>query len=67
MAERRLWSDWRGGPVHLAQDPPNERLAWCGARAQFRHLHRDGSVHDVTCPRCVTAIRQQQPRAFGSR
>jgi len=63
----RVWGALRGGPVHL----DNERfpgLAWCGAKKQFRHgPTREGGVHDVTCRKCVTAIRQDQPRAWRSR
>jgi len=53
------------GPVHLAQDEPHDQLSWCGIRAQFRHVHRDGEIEDVTCPKCLRQIAQGRRLARG--
>lgn len=54
------------GPVHLAQDAPHGQLSWCGMRAQFRHVHREGTVEEVTCTKCQRAIARGQTQAWGS-
>lgn len=62
----RVFGPWGGktGPVHAEQPAPHADLGWCGVRAQFRHRHADGTAADVTCPKCLVALRQGRPRAW---
>lgn len=61
----RVFVGMKGGPVHLAQD--GGRLSWCGAKKQFRHIERDGTADDVTCPKCLRQIRQDRPLSWKGR
>lgn len=54
------------GPTHLMQ-AGFYGLSWCGAKAQYRHWLRPGTVDEVTCPRCLRQMRRDQPLAWRSR
>jgi hypothetical protein len=60
----------RGGHVHAAQDDGRgayPRYGWCGIRAQFRHAVNTAGVRsEVTCTKCLAALKADQPRAWRS-
>ena len=55
------------GPWHWRNQTYGGDLAWCGIREQFRHRPRKGTVEDVTCPKCLLAIKQDRPRPWSKR
>lgn len=54
-------------PVHAVNEGPGWTQAWCGVQPQFRHRTRPGDASEVTCPRCLSALRRGRPYARGSR
>lgn len=69
MSETRVFSakrpDGSHGRVHL-ENPRLRYQAWCGVKTQFRHWTRPGERDEVTCPRCLAAMRADRPRAWKS-
>lgn len=55
-----VWGD-REGPVHWLGT--HRYQAWCGSRPQFRHKVTEGNEGDVTCPKCIRALRRGRPYA----
>lgn len=49
---------------HVMQAPRSPDLTWCGARQQFRHTERVGAYSEVTCPKCLSAVAKNAPKAW---
>jgi hypothetical protein len=63
---RRARTSRPAGPVHAFYGP-HRYQAWCGAKPQFQHDWWSRGVEDVTCGKCLTALRRGRPYARGSR
>ena len=53
------------GPWHLARN--DHGYAWCGAKQQFRHTSRPGTIADVTCATCLRRLALGQPLSWKAR